>query len=68
MKNNYVRIYCVALVVAFIYPPYEVRGQFGGWDFIWTLGGVYQMSYPILGIEIGIATLIFLVLTFSGKK
>ncbi len=68
MKSNYVGIYCVALVVAFIYPPYEYDGEFGSWDFIWELGGSYQMSYPILCIEIGIATLILLAITFIGKK
>ena len=70
MKSNYVGIYCVALVVAFIYPPYGYDGQFYGWRFIWELGGggERQMSYPILCIEIGIATLIFLAITFLGKK
>ena len=69
MKNYYaVGVYCVALVVAFIYPPYEYNGKFSSWDFIWDLGGLYQMSYPILGIEIGIATLIFLAVIFFGKK
>ena len=68
MKNNFVVIYCVTLVVAFIYPPYEYDRQFSSWDFIWTLGGDYQISYPVLGFEIGIATLIFLAITFLGKK
>ena len=68
MKSNFVVIYCIALVVAFIYPPYEYDGQFSSWDFIWELGGSYQMSYPILCIEIGIATLILLAITFLGKK
>ena len=69
MKNNYVVIYCVALVVAFIYPPYESQGEFSGsWDFIWTVTDLNPISYPVLGIEIGIATLIFLAITFLGKK
>ena len=75
MKNYYaVGVYCVALVVAFIYPPYGYldyrKGQLGGWDFIWEISGGYQIqiSYLVLGIEIGIATLIFLAVIFFGKK
>ena len=71
MKNYYaVGVYCVALVVAFIYPPYEYNGKFSSWDFIWEISGGYQIqiSYLVLGIEIGIATLIFLAVIFFGKK
>ena len=68
MKSNYVGIYCVALVLSIVVPPTKYKGEFYGWEFIWKISSGGGINYPLLGIEIGIATLIFLAITFLGKK
>ena len=68
MKNNYVGIYCVALVLAVVVPPTKYSSEFYGWEFIWKISSGGGINYPLLCIEIGIATLIFLAITFLGKK
>ena len=70
--NNYVLIYIVGLVSAIMYPPRIIPD--GGamyWNWLWDNSNTTHepvISYSMLGTEIVVMTLIFLVLMFFGDN
>ena len=67
--NNYVVIYIVGLVSAIMYPPWIVHDSGAMyWWWIWKSQYERSISFPMLGTEIAVITLIFLALMFFGKK
>ena len=73
VKTTGLIVYSIIIILMVLIPPVEQRiprysSRFEGWDFLFELGGDYQIKVSYLLIEIGIATLIYIFFLYSQKK